>query len=619
MSLEKNEVTSCSSSFSEQSSSEESHSQDSSSSSSSLAENKINSNSKISQNKKSQVQHRKKYRSPERPIKFQKLSREYTYPFENWDKTEDKDLLDCDKKYHFSSEWIQCLYDNVVLFNQKRNKLIEDNPFTNINELKIQWKDTDYVYPQKANGQARRLLRRQFETKDLKIDPLKKILINERKAFFGNDPIYELTGRVILDPHYLPALWTEMHINKAHPPVSTVLRNIRDFYWLWKAEPWCIERKKLCSCINNVKKKIKHVSLGRTALIIAPAPIEAGARFHIDLSVGYPTSKSGNTVMLHTVDAYSRYLILSPMRDKEPETVIYHLKRDVFRYFGVPSNIVADNGREFSNQDLHAISNAFDIKVFHPKPNRPQGNSYAEQSVAKWKRFARRMFVNAGISAERVSKVSRFPIDWDQYADWGMFNINQDVNSASDRLPQHLMINQGNRLRQYVINENAIRKQKQNKTKLLPTTLLSSLSSSSSSSSLPSSSNDDDDSSENKPILTNKPNINLSCEEKELANKMLFDSSQYEQCFDYSERNCFSQNANNPKVGKLSFMYSQDAQLMMQDKIFKTHGFSKKKQYKRSYDSKIKQFKNGTKVQYRKGKDTWIPKLFFHYLTFLPF
>ncbi len=65
-------------------------------------------------------------------------------------------------------------------------------------------------------------------------------------------------------------------------------------------------------------------------MIIAPTPIEAGARFHIDLSVGYPTSKSGNTVLLHTVDAYSRYLILTPMKDKEPETVIYHLKKMYF-------------------------------------------------------------------------------------------------------------------------------------------------------------------------------------------------------------------------------------------------------------------------------------------------
>ncbi len=253
------EISSSSSSSSEEISTTR-PSSSSSFSSSSSSENEFDRNSKNFP-KKPQPQHQKKYKSPEKAIKFQELTREYTYPFENWDKSEHKDLLEADKNCHFSTEWIQCLYDNVVLFNQKRNRIIEDNPFADINELKIKWSDSDYIYPQKANGGERRLFRRHFDNKDLRIDPIKKILINGTKTFFGQDPIYELTGRVILDPHYLPALWTQMHINKGHPPISTVLRNIRDFYWIWKAEPWCEARKKLCSCPDERKKKLNMFRL----------------------------------------------------------------------------------------------------------------------------------------------------------------------------------------------------------------------------------------------------------------------------------------------------------------------------------------------------------------------
>ncbi len=192
---------------------------------------------------------------------------------------------------------------------------------------------------------------------------------------------------------------------------------------------------------------------------------------------------------------------------------------------------------------MHAICDAFEIKVFHPKAYRPQGNSYAEQSVGKWKTFAKRIFINAGMSPERVSKVSRYPNDWDQYVDWGMLTINRDINNATDRQPQHLMINQGNRLRQYIINENALRKQKNQKSK-------SSKSSSSSSLSRTSSY----DSSENEPIVSNKKNINLNRNEKELATNMLFDESQYEDGFHFSEKNCFGQNSNNPKQGILKML-----------------------------------------------------------------
>ncbi len=174
---------------------------------------------------------------------------------------------------------------------------------------------------------------------NLKIDYKKRVLILVEQRRSDDRRIHVFKGRVILRPQYLNGLWLSEHHNCGHLPPTTTRQNINDGYFIWKIQQWVVERSKHCGCVKDKANAVVELACGRSGLNTAPLPPEPVAVIHIDLSVGYPESFSGNRYMLHIVDAYSRYLVLCPIPDKEAQTICYYLKRDFFRYFGFPSNI----------------------------------------------------------------------------------------------------------------------------------------------------------------------------------------------------------------------------------------------------------------------------------------
>jgi transposase InsO family protein len=84
-------------------------------------------------------------------------------------------------------------------------------------------------------------------------------------------------------------------------------------------------------------------------------------RIAIDLTGPHPPSRSGHTYILTMVDLFSKWAEAIPIRNKEAITVARALVDVVICRFGVPLQLLSDNGKEFDNSVLKEICRLLEI------------------------------------------------------------------------------------------------------------------------------------------------------------------------------------------------------------------------------------------------------------------
>ncbi len=75
-----------------------------------------------------------------------------------------------------------------------------------------------------------------------------------------------------------------------------------------------------------------------------------------------------------TIDHYTRFSILVPLKDKQASSVARTLKDEVFCKFNTPRTLLSNNDSEFNNQILEAICAEYgidktNIVAYHPARN----------------------------------------------------------------------------------------------------------------------------------------------------------------------------------------------------------------------------------------------------------
>ena len=101
----------------------------------------------------------------------------------------------------------------------------------------------------------------------------------------------------------------------------------------------------------------------------------------IDLTGPFPSSaESPYSYVLVLVDVCSRYTILRPLLDKTAESVAEALFL-IFSDIGFPRVIQSDNGREFVNSTLSALTNITTTSFRQTSPYHPRANGLAERTV----------------------------------------------------------------------------------------------------------------------------------------------------------------------------------------------------------------------------------------------
>ncbi|XP_013171405.1 PREDICTED: uncharacterized protein K02A2.6-like [Papilio xuthus] len=103
-------------------------------------------------------------------------------------------------------------------------------------------------------------------------------------------------------------------------------------------------------------------------------PLHPWLRIHADFA------ECGGKRYLIIIDAHSKWLEAIPMRNTSAESTI-KVFRSVFSRFGLPSQLVTDNGPPFFSQEFKLFCEYNCIKHITSAPYRPQANGAAENAV----------------------------------------------------------------------------------------------------------------------------------------------------------------------------------------------------------------------------------------------
>ena len=95
--------------------------------------------------------------------------------------------------------------------------------------------------------------------------------------------------------------------------------------------------------------------------------------------VGYDIVHFDNRYLC-TVDYYSSYFKIDPLKDQTAREVIRTLKRH-FLGCGIPNKLMSDNGLSFNSYEFQQFSTNYDMEHVTSSPHYPQGNGKVENAV----------------------------------------------------------------------------------------------------------------------------------------------------------------------------------------------------------------------------------------------
>ena len=149
-------------------------------------------------------------------------------------------------------------------------------------------------------------------------------------------------------------------------------------------------------------------------------------RVAIDLTGPHPVSRSSNIYILTVVDLFSKWAEAVPLRNKEAVTVARALSDVVLSRYGLPMQLLSDNGKEFDNCLMSELCRLLEIEKLRTTAYKASTNGGVE-------RFHRTL--NAMI-AKVVAENQR---NWDEMLPSVMAAYRSSRHEATGFTPNYLM------------------------------------------------------------------------------------------------------------------------------------------------------------------------------------
>jgi len=177
------------------------------------------------------------------------------------------------------------------------------------------------------------------------------------------------------------------------------------------------------------QQRAKVTTRPHTELQPLPQCSAPNQRIHADLFGPLKTSGSGKKYILCITDAFTKYVELVALPDKEAETVSHAIfNRWICRY-GSPLQVTTDGGKEFCAKLSDQLYKLMDIDHLTTSPYHPQCNSQVE-------------IVNKTIAKYLSSFVDQTTLDWEIYLPPLMFSYNTSMHSTTKFTPYFLTFGQ---------------------------------------------------------------------------------------------------------------------------------------------------------------------------------
>ena len=181
---------------------------------------------------------------------------------------------------------------------------------------------------------------------------------------------------------YHDSVWSGAHMGRE----KTFNRINRDFFW-YGMRKYISLYVKTCKVCQLYKKNPKHDKTGFTSKSKL-GHLDAEYFWDmvsIDIWGPVQSSKRGNRYLLTMVDGYTKFSIVIPLSSITAEAVVYALRSEVFKYFGIPRRLHSDNGPQFVSEVLAEMCRFYTVDKTFTTPYHPQSNSYVERIHFFWR------------------------------------------------------------------------------------------------------------------------------------------------------------------------------------------------------------------------------------------
>ncbi|KAK3510289.1 hypothetical protein QTP70_033153 [Hemibagrus guttatus] len=179
---------------------------------------------------------------------------------------------------------------------------------------------------------------------------------------------------------------THTSLGTGHPGITGTLSLLRQRFW-WPHMATEVKRYVQGCRECAMAKTPRHLPSGK--LLPLPVPNRPWSHLGVDFITDLPAS-GGYTCILVIVDRFSKSCRLIPL-PRPPtalETAAY-LFNHVFRYYGLPEDIVSDRGPQFTSRVWRAVCKRLGVTVSLSLGYHPQTNGQTERKIQEVGRFLR--------------------------------------------------------------------------------------------------------------------------------------------------------------------------------------------------------------------------------------
>ncbi|KAK3510723.1 hypothetical protein QTP70_015981 [Hemibagrus guttatus] len=175
-------------------------------------------------------------------------------------------------------------------------------------------------------------------------------------------------------------------LGTGHPGIHETLSLLKERFW-WPNMTVDV-RRYVQGCEGcAMSKDPRHLPAGK--LLPLPVPSRPWSHLGVDFVTDLPTSRE-HTGILVVVDRFSKSCRLLPLRG--PPTALGTaelLFNHVFRYFGIPEDIVSDRGPQFISRVWRAFLTHLGVVVSLSSGYHPQTNGQTERKIQEISRYLR--------------------------------------------------------------------------------------------------------------------------------------------------------------------------------------------------------------------------------------
>ncbi|KAG6462530.1 hypothetical protein O3G_MSEX013320 [Manduca sexta] len=213
------------------------------------------------------------------------------------------------------------------------------------------------------------------------------------------------------------------HDDVGHFGFEKTLQRIKSLFWFPKMRKFI--RKYVMACLECAHHKVPS-GAKEGALHPIPKVDVPMHTLHADHLGPFPKSKRGNTYILVIIDAFTKYVYLSPVRSTKSKASVKIFKT-YFSLFGPPRRLITDRGTTFTSKRFKTFIQSVGAKHILNAVATPRANGQVE-------RCNRTILASLGSMTHGKSDDT-----WDAFLPDVQLGINTAIHDTTKRTPTELL------------------------------------------------------------------------------------------------------------------------------------------------------------------------------------